>query len=345
MQEQIEQTLRAYIQAVHQQDFETMYELLDKDHLEDYKRTMGEFAEKMDVFGETEEFLRRLGILSLDELKSMPTKTFMLSIFRLSAHEIGAEELKRMTDNLHVISIDKTEFMSIVNYEFPVKIFGEWEIIQSEINMIWKEDRWQIFFQSSLREHLESFQVEIDQYYERKAKDNLDKLRHEDDLTPFTVVGYKNAKGEVLIEPRFREAEEFSEGLACVQIMRKYGYIDLRGELAIKPQFLKAQAFYEGRAAVRVEVNGPERKWGFIDTSGEMIISPVYEEVTDFSDGLCAVKKEDKWGYIDTDGEPVLPFQFVYAEPFEFGEAEVSILTSDGEMKDLTIDKAGNVVG
>ena len=80
MKAEIKKTLKAYLTAIYQQDLETMYDLLYEDDILEYKTTIEEFAEKMDVFGETEDFLKKLKIKNIKALKKMKPKEFMFTI-------------------------------------------------------------------------------------------------------------------------------------------------------------------------------------------------------------------------------------------------------------------------
>lgn len=321
-----------------------MYDLLYEEDILEYKQSIEAFARKMDVFGETEDFLKKLKLPDLEALEKMSPQDFMVEMFKMVTFEIGPKTLKKMIKGTKIISIDETEFLTIVKYEIPYEVYGEWKRLQSEMEMIYSGGRWQLFFRGGLKAGLQRFQREIDQYHERKAKDRPEKVQHEGDLSVYTLKGYKNLDGEIVFEARFREASEFSQGLACVKIMRKYGYINLKGELAIKPQFLEARDFVQGRAAVCIAEEKEGRKWGFINRKGQWAIPPIYNRVYSFSEGLSAVKKGDKWGYIDKKGEIKLPFKFDSAGPFEFGEANVEVKNSKGKWVQMIIDKKGRLV-
>ena len=61
--------------------------------------------------------------------------------------------------------------------------------------------------------------------------------------------GYIDKTGKVIIEPKFDEAADFSEGLARVKVGIFYGFIDFSGDFVIKPQFTWVKSFSEGLAA------------------------------------------------------------------------------------------------
>jgi len=107
------------------------------------------------------------------------------------------------------------------------------------------------------------------------------------------IYGYIDHKGNVVISPRFREAAEFSEGLASVTtIDGQKGYIDKAGHFAIKLSGSGGQ-FNEGLATVSVEING-RTKMGYIDRTGKTIIEPKFEMAYDFIDGIAEVYLTEK---------------------------------------------------
>ncbi|APA52029.1 hypothetical protein BLD35_02145 [Campylobacter coli] len=65
---------------------------------------------------------------------------------------------------------------------------------------------------------------------------------------------------------------DFSEGLAKVELNRKYGFMDKNGKIVIEPKFDGVGNFSEGLAAV-----GLNGKWGFIDKNGEFAIKPKFD--------------------------------------------------------------------
>lgn len=102
------------------------------------------------------------------------------------------------------------------------------------------------------------------------------------------MYGYINRNGAVVIEPKFVEADEFSEGLAAVRVKGPRDSTRRVGNETL------------------VTITGP---FGFIDKSGRMVIAPVFSQVSKFSHGLAAINRGNEtpdlwndWAYIDRSG-------------------------------------------
>ncbi|HLW64726.1 MAG TPA: WG repeat-containing protein [Gemmataceae bacterium] len=98
----------------------------------------------------------------------------------------------------------------------------------------------------------------------------------------FTVEGY---------------AWEYCEGLALVSVQQKsgdhlYGYIDRQGKFLIEPKFMEADSFSEGLAGVALKKAARWEKgeeWGYIDKTGAVKIEAKFNETRDFRNGLAIV--------------------------------------------------------
>lgn len=146
--------------------------------------------------------------------------------------------------------------------------------------------------------------------------------------------GYMDKKGNVVVQPKYDNAYEFSDGLAMVVIDDTYGFIDESGKEVVKIQYADASHFKEGMAAVKVD-----DLWGFIDKKGKMVIKPQFVMAGSFSEGLARVF-DDQWGYIDKTGKRVIQAEYLNAYDFNNGLAIVAV--SDFEL--AYIDKTGKVV-
>jgi hypothetical protein len=128
-------------------------------------------------------------------------------------------------------------------------------------------------------------------------------------------LGFIDKTGKFAIEPRFEEAEDFSEGLAVVVAGEKHGYLDRTGRIVIEPQFAKARNFSEGFAAVR-----SDEHWSYVDKHGKVVITGRFNDAKDFKGGLALVHEggsfeitDDgpaywvggEWFYINQKGEKV----------------------------------------
>lgn len=89
-------------------------------------------------------------------------------------------------------------------------------------------------------------------------------------------------------------ARPFSNGLAAFYDIdeRRYGFINKKGVVVCPPVFIDVQDYSEGLAAVQVPDNG--KKWGFIDVTGKMVIPAKFSnEPYPFREGKASVEKRD----------------------------------------------------
>ncbi len=196
----------------------------------------------------------------------------------------------------------------------------------------------------------------------------------EDVLRPFKQDekwGYKDPRGNVVVEPKYDKARSFSCGLAAVNVgaerelsgppMKtggKWGYIDASGAVVIPIKYDFGQDFSEDLAQVWVGTRP-----SFIDTKGKTVIDlgdvDRLHSVDDFSEGLAPVHlhstlkgKPDYYEtrYLDRQGKTVLTISG-YGEEFHEGLAQFTVLNpkAEDEMphEDLLsgfIDRRGKIV-
>jgi hypothetical protein len=116
---------------------------------------------------------------------------------------------------------------------------------------------------------------------------------------------------------------EFSDGVALVEIDGKNGFIDKNGKIIIptKYPYYSVLSFYNGLAGINID-----GKWGFINKLGEIVISPQFDAIQSFSeDGVAAVKIGNKWGFINKKGKIIISAQFDDALWFGKGIGRVEI--------------------
>lgn len=163
---------------------------------------------------------------------------------------------------------------------------------------------------------------------------------------PVGRMGYVDASGALVIEPRFDIALDFSEGLAPAGVgenddVMKYGYIDKTGAWVIQPQFWSADPFSEGLARVAVKTKDGV-KIGFIDKTGAWAIPPQFEDAHSFSEGLAIVWREHECGYIVKTGTVVIPIDFQIAG-FDFSGGVACVDYGYGGAPSY-IDRTGRVI-
>jgi hypothetical protein len=99
-------------------------------------------------------------------------------------------------------------------------------------------------------------------------------------------IGFIDRTGKWIVEPIFKRAGDFSEGLAVVQTKEnKFGFIDKTGKFAIEPRYEWAGSFHQGLAPIFTH-----GRYGFINTAGKLVIKPRFTRADDFSEGLACVK-------------------------------------------------------
>ena len=128
--------------------------------------------------------------------------------------------------------------------------------------------------------------------------------------------GYINESGEEVIPAQYEDAQDFSEGLAAVEIDGLYGFIDVSGEMVIAPQFEGVGSEFAYENCV-IQENGMQ---GVIDQTGKVILEVNYLSVTLCCETYYVVQCEDKmYQVLDQSGN-------VMAED----EAEIYMVTDSG---------------
>lgn len=150
--------------------------------------------------------------------------------------------------------------------------------------------------------------------------------------------GLINGKtGKEIIPPTYLAINEFSEGLAWVQLDRKGGYIDTTGKVVIPIAYDAygiGNDFYEGTVVV-----AKDGKYGVIDKTGKTLVPFEYQSIGEFSEGLASVGLVDKFGFVDKSGKEIIPAKYDNVQRFENGFAKVSVAYKWGK-----IDKNGKEI-
>jgi hypothetical protein len=172
--------------------------------------------------------------------------------------------------------------------------------------------------------------------------------------------GFINDRGEVVIEPQFDWAREFSDGMCQVNKRGKWGYIDESGAWMFDAPLTHDDRPFRCGVAVIYTATGK----GIVDRRGQVIECP-FDWICEFNEGLAAVyvrpkTKENKplafgptleqWGFINTKGELVIPTKYTSARAFSHGLAPVYVGGVNDSCTGLHggkwgfIDKSGKLV-
>ena len=146
-----------------------------------------------------------------------------------------------------------------------------------------------------------------------------------------------------MIPPKFEKSAAFFNGLAGVQIEKRFGYIDKQGQTAVRPYFAGGTVFSDGYAAVETP-SCCGGKWIYLDRRGLMIPDLFFIRAKPFSEGLAAVRNKG-WGYINTQGKYVIKPQFEVANNFSHGLASAAYRAGHNQAgKFGFIDRTGSWV-
>lgn len=111
----------------------------------------------------------------------------------------------------------------------------------------------------------------------------------------------------------------FSEGLAPIQIGKKWGYINTDGQMIIKNNYEKVSEFRDGKATALKSGN-----WYILDASGTetLIDIPNLKNVRDFVNGFAIYDTKDKkFGFINAKAEVTIDANFFSLGNFHNGLA------------------------
>ncbi len=166
------------------------------------------------------------------------------------------------------------------------------------------------------------------------------------------LYGYIDTNGNLVIEAKFDEADNFFRGVAKVKLNGETCYIDKEGRFVNSPK--KDDSSGEGTDVENVTLFfGNATNWdescGLIDGKGTILV-PLeagysfdesfafgYDEY--FAEGLQVLIKDGKYGFLDTAGNEAVPFIYDDAQNFINGLAYVE---KDGKMAYIGHD--GNIV-
>lgn len=153
------------------------------------------------------------------------------------------------------------------------------------------------------------------------------------------LYGILNQEGKEILEPKFEEIRDYSEGLIAVKKDDKWGFVDEWGDIVIDFKFKSVGDFNDRLAPVK-----QDELFGFINKKGEFIIKPQFERASIFHNSYALASKNKKWGIIDKKGNFII--QPIYNEINFFGDffkitlnEKISFIDASGKILMENIDK------
>ncbi|HEY6388314.1 MAG TPA: WG repeat-containing protein [Candidatus Acidoferrum sp.] len=150
--------------------------------------------------------------------------------------------------------------------------------------------------------------------------------------------GFLNQKGEVTVAPTFSRAASFSEGLAAVELNRKWGFIEESGAFCLEPTYLGvyndrgnevvagASSFRQGLARVHVG-----NQYAYIDKKGKVQFQVEADLVLPFAGDRALIRSHGNFGFIDNMGNVKIDIQFSMA--YDFSDAMSAVEVAKGSKK------------
>ncbi len=164
----------------------------------------------------------------------------------------------------------------------------------------------------------------------RGIYDNVTAIRNNEGKWGFFNVKEKR----FILECKYDEVLDFSEGIGCYFDGKFYQYIYADGTKAANGIFFQAAGFSDGLARVLTDDS-----LGYIDKTGKVVIYCDYPFFDDFHEGFARVHDGESYGYIDKDGK--LKFKMNCSEIYSFNNGLAAFI-SDGRVG--YIDKKGTIV-
>lgn len=132
--------------------------------------------------------------------------------------------------------------------------------------------------------------------------------------------GYMDTLGQIIIQPQFQYAKDFTNNVAVVQNNDDWGLIGLNGKLILDCQYNDV-SYLDNSENQMIRVLVKKERVGLIDSLGNVIVPAIYEEIGNVIDNRIAVKRGTKWGFCDLKGQEIIPCQYDKVQDFSEGLA------------------------
>ena len=223
---------------------------------------------------------------------------------------------------------DKYALIDICGKEITPPIFDEYEpinLFEKGLNAVRTGDKWGFINKNgqwvipAQYDHVSNFRSGLAKVY--NAPDDF----------------YINPQGKTVYPPLFDEWLFDPGDGTCIAFKEegKYGFADSTGQVIIQPQYRMAYSFSEGLAYVE-DIQGGT---GFINLQGEYVIPPDYQfnGPTYCKDGRVIVCQNSLQGFMDKDGKKITPIKYDYVNSFENNFARIAY-KDEARMKSIYME-------
>ncbi|HWA27852.1 MAG TPA: WG repeat-containing protein [Lacunisphaera sp.] len=294
---------RTYWGATMSRNFAQAVALLYPGDVDKFRSSLLWCASAMARFGETAGLLALFGPgMEIEDLRVMSPEKFLTRYLEGMMGRVPPASWQEMATSFRpgrLTQLDADRAILAYCYDMPTPEGAEtWE---REMHFSRVNGTWYVMLDAGLRRMADAIRGRVSDFEHREAKDRKVDPDEADglDLEPFAIWGFKNGKGEIVLEPRFAAAGDFHAGLAPVKFFKKWGYIGIDGTTVIAPRFDRAAAFSEDLAAVAIYNDALDLAWGYIDREGRTAIAPRFSSAEAFRNGRAEVT-------IEQDGQSVV---------------------------------------
>ncbi len=137
--------------------------------------------------------------------------------------------------------------------------------------------------------------------------------------------GYKDARGEWKIKPKYDDASDFKNGIARVELGGKWIEVNVDGNPVKRATWSALAPVSDGLRLVR---EGDRIGWLTVDDKPAFAYRK-YDDARSFSCGLAAVRVDGFWGYLDKSGN--LAIRAVFNSARDFRDDLAWVMTNEGD--------------
>lgn len=162
--------------------------------------------------------------------------------------------------------------------------------------------------------------------------------------------GYINESGSVVIPPRYRDAQNFNQGRAVVNLSdsytNEYGLIDMKGNFAINPVYNEIRLLGENRVTVGKVIDKENQylgsKYSVADLNGHFFVGFIYNNVSNYNHDLASAFNNTNTFFIDIIGRGVKRLPVVDGSGTMYIKGDIII--ADVDYRRLYLDGSGNLI-